>query len=137
MLPSKRPYANRRRYAQMVAEDREPRLASYEVYRFGGSSSSRPGDGTAARRVLRPSRQQARHLNRTVFRRRAPPAPVRWPIQGTRVTRPYLARLDVWLTICCWPKLTAPEPGQSWSSHVMAEAVTRRSLHPVKDSFIR
>lgn len=34
--PNKRRYANPRRYAEMVAEDRELRLAGYEVYRFGG-----------------------------------------------------------------------------------------------------
>jgi hypothetical protein len=36
VLPSTRRYANPRRYAEMVAEDRELRLAGYEVYRFGG-----------------------------------------------------------------------------------------------------
>jgi very-short-patch-repair endonuclease len=37
VLPSKRRYASPRRYAEMVAEDRELRLAGYEVYRFGGA----------------------------------------------------------------------------------------------------
>jgi hypothetical protein len=36
VLPDKRRYANPRRYAEMVAEDRELRMAGYEVYRFGG-----------------------------------------------------------------------------------------------------
>jgi hypothetical protein len=37
VLPNKRRHANPRRYAEMVAEDRELRLAGYEVYRFGGA----------------------------------------------------------------------------------------------------
>ncbi|WP_281179569.1 hypothetical protein [Micromonospora rosaria] len=36
VLPNGRRYANSRRYAEMAAEDRELRLAGYEVYRFGG-----------------------------------------------------------------------------------------------------
>jgi very-short-patch-repair endonuclease len=36
-LPNSRRYANPHRYAEMVAEDRELRLAGYEVYRFGGA----------------------------------------------------------------------------------------------------
>ena len=36
VLPNKRRYADARRYAEMVAEDRELRLVGYEVYRFGG-----------------------------------------------------------------------------------------------------
>jgi hypothetical protein len=36
VLANKRRYANPRRYAEMVTEDRELRLAGYEVYRFGG-----------------------------------------------------------------------------------------------------
>jgi hypothetical protein len=35
--PNKRRYASPRRYAEMVAEDRELRLTGYEVYRFGGA----------------------------------------------------------------------------------------------------
>jgi very-short-patch-repair endonuclease len=34
--PNKRRFADPRRYAEMVAEDRELRLVGYEVYRFGG-----------------------------------------------------------------------------------------------------
>ena len=37
LLPNQRRYANPRRYAEMVAADRELRLAGYEVYRFGGT----------------------------------------------------------------------------------------------------
>jgi very-short-patch-repair endonuclease len=37
MLDNERRYANPRRYAEMVAEDRELRLKGYEVYRFGGA----------------------------------------------------------------------------------------------------
>jgi hypothetical protein len=39
-LPNNRRYANPRRYAEMVAEDRELRLTGYEVYRFGGADLS-------------------------------------------------------------------------------------------------
>jgi hypothetical protein len=36
VLANQRRYANPRRYAEMVAEDRALRLRGYEVYRFGG-----------------------------------------------------------------------------------------------------
>ena len=67
------PYANPRRYAEMVAEDRELRLAGYEVYRFGGVELiDSPDTATPTRRLLRPPRRPAHCLKGTVFRRRAP-----------------------------------------------------------------
>jgi hypothetical protein len=49
VLHNKRRHANPRRYADMVAEDRELRLAGYEVYRFGGAELI---DGPATTRRL-------------------------------------------------------------------------------------
>jgi hypothetical protein len=74
VLPSKRRYANPRRYGEMAAEDRELRLAGYEVYRFGGVDvlyspdtprrlddfcTGRAGviAGTRSRALLRPARR--------------------------------------------------------------------------------
>src|SRR5580693_9707484 len=37
VLPNGRRHASPHRYAEMAAEDRELRLAGYEVYRFGGA----------------------------------------------------------------------------------------------------
>ncbi|BEL01835.1 hypothetical protein Q0Z83_000260 [Actinoplanes sichuanensis] len=43
VLDNGRRYANPRRYAEMVAEDRSLRLRGYEVYRFGGHELDEPG----------------------------------------------------------------------------------------------
>jgi very-short-patch-repair endonuclease len=43
VLANRRRYANPRRYAEMMAEDRALRLRGYEVYRFGGHELDEPG----------------------------------------------------------------------------------------------
>ncbi len=46
VLPDNRRHADPRRYAEMMAEDRELRLAGYEVYRFGGAELAAGPDTT-------------------------------------------------------------------------------------------
>jgi hypothetical protein len=53
-LDNERRYANPRRYAEMVAEDRELRLKGYEVYRFAGAELTNDRAAPSPRSTLGP-----------------------------------------------------------------------------------